>query len=191
MNRILPATIAILLAAAPARATLVQFTGSWSTTLASQGFGGAPFTGTASFTFDTAPVSPGAGVQVFDGLPLSVLALSPNPFGATPMTTGNVFARLQYDSGVLSQLSIGVGESVVGVSGTTDDFSVLFFGPLTETMPADYELVSYSRAGFTSVSTEPGGAGFFSVVAIPEPSTLAAFGLVATTLAAGGRRRAR
>jgi len=144
MSRTVLAILAVFAVARPAAATLVLFNGSWSTTLDNQGFDGATSSGAASFLFDTSLVNPALPSQEFDLLTLSTLSISPNPFGSTAMSTANVSAWLMYESGSLESLVIGAGASPTIVSGTLDDFSVRFNGPLTETTPGRFNLINYS-----------------------------------------------
>ena len=147
-------------------------------------------TGSFSLSFDDSVVTP-SGPSGGENLPLDSFTLSPNPIGGTFFDTSNMAAILDFEDGLLHTVSVGTyipgvceygpicaGQSAIGIglfASAGQDLGVN--GPSTVlgvvSTPNTPNGINYFGSGtvtVTSGTTPP-------PTHIPEPATLALFGV--------------
>ena len=159
---------------APAEVTRV--TGSWSFTMAGQGFSPPQlFSGAASFTYDDADV-PENGFVVLKPLSLQMFTQTPQTIGETTFDVSNTFGSVAFDNGVLFQTLVG-GFDPDRVFGGDDDFAV-----------SSFRTVSLSLASKPFVSSGSGVSARFIHTAVPEPPALPCLALMGVAFIGINRR---
>lgn len=152
-------------------AVLVHVDGSWSYTITGQGFTNEDFTGSATFSYDTSPLS-GSGFENIIGS-LATFSQSPSQIGSTTFTTANTGFLVLFSDGVLAETRVGGTED--GAAGTIntgfDDFTLFEVGSQLSAT------ISASDFGGNAADISPSLS--FTHTVIPEPSSFLCLGLVA------------
>ena len=117
----------------------------------------------------------GTGNEVFQNLPiLTSFSLNPNPLGSTNFDTSNVGMTLGFNYGVFDYAFLGGLPNVTGIVFAEDDFIVAFSLENSSFISVNYSVAT--EEGFRSAFSSDGSASG-SLRAVPEPTTLALFGL--------------
>jgi len=173
------------------KATILDYTGTFSFDITGHGLFGETFSGAAAWQFDDSVVT-GVGIEVFDPIVLSTFSLTPSVIGATSFNLANTGAKLFYIDGTLINFGVGglVG-TVTSVDVSADDFSFIWDAagnPVSAFLSdaAFQGLTAGAQLGGSAMSAPapPGGGS-----PVPEPSAALFFTAGLTVICAALRQR--